>query len=141
MFSIYKSIIGCLEAHGKSIEDIEWIGSDSFTIPIENFCKLSKSIPERNRDDDVPYDLLLVGKDFWIERFSDDCGHGSWEFKRFPEKPSLEYPIKALNCSQFSPEEFEQLNELLVQRYQKTHAEKDYPYYSGFRLQMMLYKK
>ena len=29
MFSIYESIIDCLEAHGKSIEDIEWVGDDS----------------------------------------------------------------------------------------------------------------
>ena len=66
MFSIYESIIGCLEAHGKSIEDIEWVGSNDFSIPLDNFLKLATTTEENEWEDDVPCDLVIVGNDFGL---------------------------------------------------------------------------
>lgn len=95
MFSIYESIIGCLEAHGKSIEDIEWVGSNDFSIPLDNFLKLAKTTEENEWEDDVPSDLVIVGNDFWIERQyeSDASVYAWWNSGSFPQ--SLPRNIKS----------------------------------------------
>ena len=143
MFSIYESIIGCLEAHGKSIEDIEWVGSNDFSIPLDNFLKLATTTEENEWEDDVPCDLVIVGNDFWIERQyeSDDSVHAWWEFRQLPQKPATEHKIKALNYNQFPLEERRIAHQLLLQKYQKTHAQEDDPYRPEFLLREMLYKK
>lgn len=78
-----------LSEYGKTWDDVEWVGTRDKIIDKDKFLILA----------DVEYDngyggtevntnLLVVGKDFWVERAEYD-GSEWWEFKQLPKKPCL----------------------------------------------------
>lgn len=76
-----------LTAWGKTWDDVLWIGGADFTISIEDF----KRQANREYDDDfgspeVALDLIVVGKDWWLERYEYDGAEG-WVYKAYPAKP------------------------------------------------------
>lgn len=96
MANLLKETFECLEKNGKSMLDIEWIGGDTFTISKEDFMRLANVTYDNGYGgQEVPYDLVLVGKDFWLERKEYD-GSEWWEMKMKPIKPSEEKPIVTL---------------------------------------------
>jgi len=139
--TLLDSLTDCLQEHEKSIKDILWIGSEDLCIPIENFSKLAIKIPERFSSDDMPTDVVVVGKDFWIERVFKEPMYGLWEYKTFPQKPHTIYPVRTLNFRSFTEEEDAELLKARKARYDQTHLQEDSPYNSDFKLWMMLYKK
>lgn len=79
--------------HGKCVEDIDWIGSEDYNIPIDLFFEIANV----DYDDgcntllEVAYDLKIVFKDgSWLER---TCRHGfnQWVYCCPPKKPSENY--------------------------------------------------
>ena len=75
-----------LEDNEKSIEDVKWVGSKDGSLAIDwgEFEKISNF----NYDDgygspEIPLDFVIVGKDWWLERYEYD-GAESWEFKQLP---------------------------------------------------------
>ena len=85
--NLKKETLDDLAIHGKSIEDIKWIGTYSDEIPTEEFWKAA----DREYDDgygleEVNESLLVVGDGWWLERHSYD-GSEWWEFKQLPSKP------------------------------------------------------
>lgn len=85
-----------LERHGKTWEDIIWIGNTEFTISLEHFKELSnKKYDNGYGAQEVSGDLLIVGEDWWLEREEYD-GSESWEFKRLPQKPIKEVKVKRI---------------------------------------------
>lgn len=140
MYTILESLIKLLKENKKSISDICWIGSQDFSIPIDNFCQLASTIPEYERDNDVAEDIIISGKDFWVEREIFE-NNGKWVYKVTPQKAKYEYTINALNFHNFSSEQFEMWEKIKQKRYRETHLEDDYPNSSYFKLREMLYKK
>lgn len=87
--NLLKETIDILEHNGKSESDVAWCGSEEFGwFTWDKF----KELADYDYDDgygaaQVCEDLLIVGKDFWLERHEYD-GAESWQFKKTPTKPS-----------------------------------------------------
>lgn len=99
--NLLEETISELDANGKTGDDVLWVGRNycKWTIPYkeyerivykttwEDFC--SKADFEYDAGygaPEIPMDLIVVGKDFWLERYEYD-GSEWWEFKMFPEEP------------------------------------------------------
>lgn len=77
-----------LSAHRKTPSDVYWVGLRS-----ETFCSWKEFSQVANFDYNDGYggqeindDLMVVGKDWWLERHEYD-GAEWWEFKKLPDKP------------------------------------------------------
>lgn len=86
-----------LEKHGKSLEDIVWVGCWDFEIDKDNFIELAKTT---NYDpgygaQEVAEDLIIVGDDWWMERWEYDGSEG-WKFNRIPLRPERNLKVFAL---------------------------------------------
>lgn len=97
MINLYTETLRCLEENGKTIQDVLWIGNEK-----ECFTDLSlfHDITDTVYDDsygwtEVKDNLLIVGKDWWLERHEYD-GSEWWEYKTLPTKPTrvCEDPVK-----------------------------------------------
>ena len=134
--NILESLISCLKSHKKSFGDVKWLGSKDFAIPIDNFTSIAQKTEETGKSDIIPYDFVAVGMDFWVERCTDEVGHGWWQFKKLPPQPSIEHTIQALNIYQLSSEEYEQWQKRRREKYRRKRE--DYPYCSILQLKDML---
>jgi hypothetical protein len=90
MKNLLQETLSVLQEHGKTKEDVLWCGSGSFGhFSWEVFEKLADV--EYDENDEVPHvasDLLIVGKDFWLERNWDmDTWFEEWEYRVLPKKP------------------------------------------------------
>ena len=100
MANLLEETLKVLGANGKSEEDILWVGErvksadGSWTLEQPTcFCDWgqAKFLFDRDYDDSfgiqyVNEDLVVVGKDFWLERHEYD-GFEWWEIKTMPTKP------------------------------------------------------
>ena len=104
MANLLKETIECLEDNGKRPSDVLWVGryhveacrnAAGKTIWHPRYCKstwhdfCSKADFEYDNGyglPEIPTDLIVVGKDFWLERHDYD-GSEWWEFKTMPEEP------------------------------------------------------
>lgn len=86
-----------LTQNNKTLDDVLWVGSNHLTYnenhdytPVFTRTSVEEFIAraDRNYDDgfggaEVNESLILVGKDFWLERGEYD-GSEWWEYKQFP---------------------------------------------------------
>lgn len=92
--TFYDRIIMSLSKNKHSIDDIVWIGNNELCFEKNQFISLAKKITDKGMValDFLPNQLMLVGKDFWLEKkqdeniydFSEDC----WIYKQMPTKPT-----------------------------------------------------
>ena len=78
-----------LNKHGKTWDDVEWVGNirQNITVDKDKFLILAnRKYDNGYGGNEVSLDLVVVGKDFWLERHEYD-GSGWWEFKQLPKKP------------------------------------------------------
>lgn len=87
-----------LEDHGKTFDDVLWIGCPDFKISKEDFKRLA------NVDYDSGYgapevaeDLLIVGDGWWMER-GDYDGAEWWAWKEPPKEPEETRAVSTLVC-------------------------------------------
>lgn len=89
MRNLKEETLSELESHGKTKEDIRWIGCNKFKIPINLFWKLAdKEYDSGYGGVEVAPDLLIVGDNWWLERHEYD-GSEWWEYKEKPKEPKL----------------------------------------------------
>ena len=108
MSNLLRETISELKEYGKTLDDVVWIGEadrvsyyteeviDGYTISKSQFLELAN----RNYDagyggQEVNEHLLVVGKDFWLERHEYD-GMEWWEYKTQPIQPAKEKVITTL---------------------------------------------
>lgn len=95
--NLLNETVEILNAYGRNEEDILWVGGDDFYITWENFKEVADV--EYYHDvcggQEVATDLVIVGKDFWLERRDFEV-YESWEFREFPTKPLMMAKVKAL---------------------------------------------
>jgi hypothetical protein len=73
----------------KSVEDVLWCGSELWGyFSWEVFEKLANIQYESLRVPKVATDLLVVGKDFWLDRHWDYDKGEWWEYHDIPQKPN-----------------------------------------------------
>ena len=89
IINFYEETIDVLKDKGKTMDDVVWIGGNSFEMPKENFIELArKQIYDSGYGgQEMPRDIKIVGKDFWLERAEYD-GSEWWEYKEFPIRPN-----------------------------------------------------
>lgn len=92
MINLLDETIQELADHGKTLEDVLWVGGEHFTIPMESFVAAADT--EYNCGfgaPEVAQDLVIVLKDgSWLER-ADYDGSEWWEFKKSPRMPGHEW--------------------------------------------------
>jgi hypothetical protein len=88
-----------LKENGKKESDVLWVGRDyikgygetrehiAYKSSWEDFCsKANFRYDAGFGGNEIPMDLIVVGKDFWLERHEYD-GSEWWEFKAMPTEP------------------------------------------------------
>lgn len=90
-----------LEENGKTFEDVRWIGSNDFSIDIDDFLVVADTEYDNGYGgQEVAIDLLVVGDDWWLERHQYD-GSEWWEYKTTPQKPKTHLTnLQALTIDQ-----------------------------------------
>lgn len=109
--NLFEETIKELKEHGKTIDDIRWVGCKDYSIFFEDFIELARNT---NYDDgygapQVCIDLLVVGKDFWLERHEYD-GSEWWEYKSIPVLPFRVNIVKRLVAKGIGWETLEEAN-------------------------------
>lgn len=94
MANLLEETLEVLETYNLTIKDIKWIGSEDFKI--QNFFDIANIIYDDGFGCQlVPYDLVIVGKDWWLERAEYD-GSEWWRFMKKPIEPLKEKELKNL---------------------------------------------
>jgi len=98
--NLLKETIEVLNHYNLTEKDILWVGCLDFYVGADEFLKIADvKYDEGFGSPKVAEDLLIVGKDWWLERHEYD-GSEWWEFKRFPLKPKRKIKLRALTVGQ-----------------------------------------
>jgi hypothetical protein len=93
MTNLLKETKEELEEHKLSGSDVLWVGSKDLYTTWDNFIEIANVEYDSGFGvQGVIFDLLIVGKDWWLERHEYD-GSEWWEFKRLPIKPNRKQRI------------------------------------------------
>lgn len=87
MRNLWEETIEVLKDHGKTFDGVRFIQGNDFKITKENFENVAK---KTNYDSgygsaDVATDLVVVGKNWWLERGEYD-GAEWWDYKESPKQ-------------------------------------------------------
>jgi len=88
--NLLKETVEVLKANGKKPEDVKWCGSSKFGwFSWSEFTRVADVEYDNGFGaSEVAIDLVIVGKDWWLERGEYD-GSEWWEFKTLPSKPKI----------------------------------------------------
>jgi hypothetical protein len=82
--NLLEETLDVLKENNKTESDVLWVGSEDYGyFNWEDFKELASQECKR-----VATDLVVVGKDFWLERYIDNVSEW-WEFKHYPKKPKI----------------------------------------------------
>lgn len=85
--NLKEETLEALRLNGKSLEEILWIGSKDYFIEFdETLSVLDVEYDNGFGAAEIAVDLVVVGKDFWLERFEYHGAEG-WNFKEKPKNP------------------------------------------------------
>ena len=95
--NLLNETIEILKDNGKTEQDVLWVGNEEkYSISWEEFSKIAnKEYDEGYGSEEVCKDVLVVGKNFWLERHQYD-GLEWWEYKTMPIQPKKGEKIKNL---------------------------------------------
>ena len=88
---LYEETLDKLKEYGKTEEDIVWVGTkDAVVSGSPDIRELFSGIEYDSGfgGQEINPDLLVVGKDWWLERHEYD-GSEWWEFKQLPVMPNM----------------------------------------------------
>lgn len=89
-----------LYKHGKTIEDIKWVGTKHYYVDVDKFIELANvKYDDGFGAPEVAENLIITGDDWWMERHEYD-GSEWWEFKEIPTEPEQKLELKALTVGQ-----------------------------------------
>lgn len=73
--------IDALHENDKTSADVAWVGTEDgeYTCNWSEFSLMAENIKEWKCN----YNIVVVGFDWWLERYDDDYGSG-WEYKSLP---------------------------------------------------------
>jgi hypothetical protein len=98
MSNLLKETIEYLKRNNKTPSDVLWCGNTEFYFSWEVFTEMAnKEYNDGYGGNNVPLELKIVGKDFWLERHEYD-GSEWWEYKELPMKPELNSAPNDLFC-------------------------------------------
>ena len=91
--------INVLNKNKYTVEDIDWIGNNDFTIPIREFFDVALNTTYNNGygSAQIPCDLIIMMKDgSWYSRGEYD-GSEWWQYNRQLSKPTIQLHLKVRN--------------------------------------------
>ena len=98
--NLLQETIHELKLNEKTPEDVEWVGNDVFKCTWENFAKVANMEYDDERGNcQIADDLIVVGKDFWLERDNDGRIY-YWNFIPIPTSTGQYTELKAVNAPQ-----------------------------------------
>jgi hypothetical protein len=81
--------IEILNENNKTPADVLWVGGAKQYFTWDEFASVANvEYSNGYGSQEVATDLVVVGKDFWLERHEYD-GSEDWEFKTMPTKPQI----------------------------------------------------
>ena len=87
LINLKDETLEILNKYGKTCDDVEWVGSVNWNLTVDKNQFLILADREYNNGyggNEVSLGLVVVGKDFWLERSVYD-GAEKWEFKTMPK--------------------------------------------------------
>jgi hypothetical protein len=100
MENLLDETIEVLAQHGKSPQDVIWVGSHNAWTTWKNFEAVANTEYDAGfGSQQVAGDLLIVGKNWWLERHEYD-GRENWVFNSRPKMPKERIYITALTTEQ-----------------------------------------
>ena len=89
-----------IKENGKRVSGVLWVGNSKARTTWNKFAPIANIDYDSGfGGTEVSEDLLVVGKDWWLERHEYD-GSEWWEFKTLPVKPKKLIKLKALTMGQ-----------------------------------------
>lgn len=100
MINLLQETIEALNSICKDESDVLWVGAtrDDRWMTWEEFKEIANFEYIQIGRESIRSDLVVVGHDWWLERYKEDYSEG-WHLKTFPEKPPIH--------EQFDPKEDE----------------------------------
>ncbi len=99
-----------LEENGLTEKDVEWVGNREFYFSFNHFKKIADVQYDAGYGSaKVASDLIIVGKDWWLEREEYDGSEG-WRFNKKIEKPQLHKEVNRIVGGMWNT--IEEINEL-----------------------------
>lgn len=99
MKNLLKETKAVLKEHGKSFDDVVWIGCEEYQIPMASFMSLADQEYDNGfGSPKVATNLVVVGNSFWLERAEYD-GAEWWEYKEPMPMPIETRGVKSLFAS------------------------------------------
>ena len=92
MENLLNETIEFLKEHNLSESDVRWVGCIDFKTSWENFKDVANKKYYFDKRE-VASDLLVVGDNWWLERWEYDGSEG-WSFKQLPKEPQKTVEIK-----------------------------------------------
>lgn len=94
--NLLNETLEILEENGLTENDVEWVGNEEFYFSFEHFKKIANvEYDDGYGSAKVASDLIVVGKNWWLERHEYD-GSEWWEYKKLIKKPDLYKEVKNL---------------------------------------------
>jgi len=96
-----KTTINALYYYGKTPRDVRWVGSSDgrFVSTWQEFLQLAQEVedPKDYPSAAVPFDLVIVGVNWWLERsFISQGAQRWWILKELPRRQGRGTPLLAL---------------------------------------------
>ena len=107
--NLLNETLRVLSEHGRTMDDVLWIGCKDFRIPIERFLELADDIYYNSYGGvEVAADLMVVGDGWWLSRWEYDGSEG-WEYNEPPKMPE---EVRDVECLMFaSADSLEKVND------------------------------
>ena len=100
MTNLLNETKNVLKEHNKTLKDVVAIQGNNFGITIDKFIALADTNYDAGYGSPkVAEDLVVIGKDWWLERHEYD-GSEWWEYKEIPSVLPINDEVYALTVNQ-----------------------------------------
>lgn len=96
MSNLLEETIEILSKHGKTPNDVIWVGDATAYFTWQYFEEMANREYDNGFGEaEVLTNLLVVGNSWWLERHEYDGSEG-WEYKTLPAKPLKMYKVPSV---------------------------------------------
>ena len=100
--NLLKELKDVLEEHGKTLDDIKWVGSEDYKVDVNKFLELADvEYDEAYGASEVAENLIIVGNGWHLDR--EEYHSSEWfEFHTLLSEPTEYMDLKALTVDQYN---------------------------------------
>lgn len=102
--NLLNETIEKLKEHEKTPDDVLWVGNHTTYTTWEDYERVANiDYDDGFGGNEIADSLLVVGKDFWLERGEYD-GSEWWNYKEYPIKPTQKKKLKSVENIDYEEE-------------------------------------